>query len=208
MGEAMWSHQEASMLERARLLRRMGVRVGEHTGIGHIRIYGRPDQVEIGANCQLQHDVRLITDGWVAAMEPPATASRGTSIAIRDNCALLQGTWVMPGVTIGPNVLVVSGSVVWRDLPPGYVVFGDPARPLLSLDMWAARVEAERARDSQSFRADETGHGVHVGVALMIASFLETIREQRSRRGRDIGGLPQPEEIRALARRVAASQRT
>lgn len=36
---------------------------------------------------------------------------------------------LLPGVTIGEGALIGSGSVVTRDIPPGAVAYGSPARP-------------------------------------------------------------------------------
>lgn len=50
------------------------------------------------------------------------------------------GTWVgagaiiLPGVTIGEGCVVASGAVVARDVPPGQLVAGVPARVIRSLD--------------------------------------------------------------------------
>ncbi len=37
---------------------------------------------------------------------------------------------MLPGVTIGDGVVVGAGSVVTRDLPPGMVCLGTPAKPV------------------------------------------------------------------------------
>jgi UDP-2-acetamido-3-amino-2,3-dideoxy-glucuronate N-acetyltransferase len=38
------------------------------------------------------------------------------------------GSVLLPGVTIGSNALVGAGSVVTKDVPPGAIVVGNPAR--------------------------------------------------------------------------------
>ena len=49
-------------------------------------------------------------------------------IEIMDNVMIGLGAKIMPGVRIGPNAVVGAGSVVTRDVPPGTVVAGCPAR--------------------------------------------------------------------------------
>ena len=51
-------------------------------------------------------------------------------IDIRDNVFVGYGAIILPGVTIGPNALVAAGAVVRRDVAPGDVVGGVPARSL------------------------------------------------------------------------------
>jgi len=51
-------------------------------------------------------------------------------VTIGSDCWLGAGVIVLPGVTIGDGVVVGAGSVVTRDLPPGMVCLGTPARPV------------------------------------------------------------------------------
>ncbi len=47
---------------------------------------------------------------------------------LRNGCRLGVNVTVVPYVTIGEGTLVGSGSVVTRDLPPGVLAYGNPAR--------------------------------------------------------------------------------
>lgn len=55
-------------------------------------------------------------------------------IHIGKNCWLGAGVLVMPGVTIGDNVVVGAGSVVTHDLPSNVVAVGNPCRVLREVD--------------------------------------------------------------------------
>lgn len=54
---------------------------------------------------------------WVCI---PTRVKRGASIG--------SGTTLLCGITIGENALIGAGSVVTRDVPPGTIVAGNPAR--------------------------------------------------------------------------------
>lgn len=49
-------------------------------------------------------------------------------ITIEDDCWVGVGTTILPGVTIGRGSVIGAGSIVTRDIPPGTVAWGDPAR--------------------------------------------------------------------------------
>lgn len=49
-------------------------------------------------------------------------------IHIGKNCWLGAGVCVMPGVTIGDNVVIGAGSVVTKDIPSNVVAFGTPCQ--------------------------------------------------------------------------------
>lgn len=51
-------------------------------------------------------------------------------VRIGRNCWLGAGVIVLPGITIGDNVVVGAGSVVTHDLPSNVVAVGDPCRVL------------------------------------------------------------------------------
>jgi len=86
------------------------------------------DDVQIGPHVQLLTPIHPLEAGprrdkWEAA----------APITIGDNVWLGGGVVVCPGVTIGANTVVGAGSVVTRDLPPGVLAVGNPARVLREL---------------------------------------------------------------------------
>ncbi|WP_165815223.1 sugar O-acetyltransferase [Levilactobacillus bambusae] len=80
----------------------------------------------IGPNCQLYtpnhhpSDKLLRRDGWQYDLP----------ITIGDDCWFGGSVIVLPGVTLGDNVVVGAGSVITKDVPSDTVVAGNPARPI------------------------------------------------------------------------------
>ena len=55
-------------------------------------------------------------------------------VHIGKNCWLGAGVVVLPGVTIGDNVVVGAGSIVTKDLPSNVVAVGNPCRVLREMN--------------------------------------------------------------------------
>jgi maltose O-acetyltransferase len=96
------------------------------------------DDVQIGPNVQLLTATHPVEPGprrdkWEAARP----------ITIGHNVWLGGGVIVCPGVTIGDDTVVGAGAVVVRDLPPGVVAVGAPAR--ITKDLKAAQPGPEGA---------------------------------------------------------------
>ncbi len=91
-------------------------------------------RITIGDDTRIGPGVQLLTpthplepgirrEGWESA-EP---------ITIGRNVWLGGAVVVCPGVTIGDDTVVGAGSVVTRDLPPGVLAVGNPARVVRSI---------------------------------------------------------------------------
>ena len=91
-------------------------------------------RVVIGADVQIGPNVQLLTP--THPLEPElrrSGAEAAEPITIGDNVWLGGGVIVCPGVTIGRDTVVGAGAVVTRDLPPGVLAVGNPARVIRQL---------------------------------------------------------------------------
>ena len=55
-------------------------------------------------------------------------------ITIKDGCWICSSATICGGVTIGENSIVAAGAVVNRDVPPGSIVAGVPAKVIRQID--------------------------------------------------------------------------
>jgi len=94
-------------------------------------------EVTIGKNCWFGPRCELITAGHPIQYRERRnmnTCSIDKPIRIGNECWFGASVIVLPGVTIGNNVVVGAGSVVTKDVPSNTVVCGNPARPKKQLD--------------------------------------------------------------------------
>lgn len=79
----------------------------------------------INLNATIGHDVKL---GNFVSIMPGVNISG--NVTIGDGAFIGAGATVLQGRTIGDNATVGAGAIVTRDVPPGIVVVGVPARPM------------------------------------------------------------------------------
>ncbi len=113
-----------------------GVKVG-HGNEFHSRFWSaaEPYLITIGDNCQITKDVKIFTHGGakVVRYKSPRFDCFG-KVRIGNNVYIGNNALIMPGVTIGDNVLVAAGSVVCNSLPDGVVAGGNPAKIICTVE--------------------------------------------------------------------------
>jgi acetyltransferase-like isoleucine patch superfamily enzyme len=121
--------------------------VRERARIGHESLVGRGSAVDcdvtIGAGVRIQTNCYITAlsevedDVFVgpgvstlndraAGRRPEGEPLRG--VVLRRGCRIGGGSVVLPGVEVGADAFVGAGAVVTRDVPPGVLVVGVPAR--------------------------------------------------------------------------------
>jgi acetyltransferase-like isoleucine patch superfamily enzyme len=122
----------------AEYFRAQGAIIGEDCRILVRNLGPEPYLIRIGRHCTVSTEVTFVThDGgtWVFTEEHPSLQRFGP-IQVEDNCFIGTGAVLMPGVRIGPNAIVGAGAVVTRDVPPGTVYAGVPARKVADLETY------------------------------------------------------------------------
>jgi len=128
------AHSFASGISRRAVLNRfasfrrdlsLGARgsIGERCWIGSGTSIG--DRVRMGPGCRLiTGDHPVPPDGETFDVMKPVVRP----ITVEDDCFIGAGVILLPGVSVGRGATIGAGSVVTRDVPPGAIVAGNPAR--------------------------------------------------------------------------------
>ncbi len=123
------------------ILRRSGVHIGHSCRIYTDHFGSEPYLIHIGNHCTITSGVRFVThDGscWILRETYPNLQDYGP-IRVEDNSFVGVNAVILPNIRIGPNAIVAAGSVVTRNVEPGTVVGGVPARYLMTVEEFARR---------------------------------------------------------------------
>lgn len=121
-------------------LRSKGVKVGKGCMISPCHISAKEGYlIEIGNYCRIAKDCEFFTHGGIYCLQilhnDPDLDYFG-KIKIGDYVSIGEGCKIMPGVTIGNNVIIGAGSVVTKSIPEGYMVAGNPIRHIGYTEQW------------------------------------------------------------------------
>ena len=110
------------------------IEVGDNFYANHNFLVLDPAKVTIGDNVFIGPNVGIYT-----ACHPIDAKERLTFNEWAEPVTIGNDVWIggsvtiLPGVTIGDNVVIGAGSVVAKDIPSNYVAVGNPCKPIKSL---------------------------------------------------------------------------
>lgn len=112
-----------------------GVRMGKDNQFLSNFWSSEPYLIEIGDNCQITAGVKFFTHGGakIARIIDSSFDCFG-KVKIGSNVYIGTNSLIMPGVTVGDNVLIAAGSVVTHSVPSNVVVGGNPAHIICTFD--------------------------------------------------------------------------
>lgn len=122
--------------------RALGVTVGRDCLIYSGNFGSEPWLITLGDRVCVSFRVDFIThdaSGWLMRDES-GERSYHAPIRVGNDVFLGAKVTILPGVSIGNNVIVGAGSVVTKSIPDGYVAAGNPARIIGSFDTLRERI--------------------------------------------------------------------
>ncbi|WP_261561714.1 glycosyltransferase [Frankia tisae] len=127
--------------------RSIGVRLGvdcRFIGVTAATFGTEPYLIRLGDRVAIADGVRFITHDGAAhrlRREHPDIDVVGP-IRVGHDAVIGMNTIIMPGVTIGADVVIAAGSVVMRDVPARSLAAGAPARVVTDVEQWERRMLA------------------------------------------------------------------
>jgi acetyltransferase-like isoleucine patch superfamily enzyme len=133
--------------EYAEYLRRHGkfYQIGEHCSILSTTVFTDPAYVRIGNNVHFSSCTLIGHDGVVAMLNRAYEMKLDSvgKIDIGDNVFIGFNAIVLPNVTIGSNAIVAAGAVVTKNVAPGDIVAGIPAKPIGRVDDLVKKLQSQ-----------------------------------------------------------------
>lgn len=104
------------------------VTIGDNTWIGEETILYSLGEIKIGNNVAVAHGVYFNTGLHdYTKTDFPILSDK---IIIDNECWITNDVYIAPGVTIGKGSVIGARSSVYKDMPSGWVCYGNPAKPV------------------------------------------------------------------------------
>jgi acetyltransferase-like isoleucine patch superfamily enzyme len=129
--------RKASNNVKIKFLRRQGMKIGENCLINTVAFSTEPYLIEIGNHVAIANGTEIIThDGAIWCFrEELQNADIFGRIKIGNNVFIGNNCTILPNTVIGNNSVIGAGSVVRGKFPDNSVIFGNPAKIVLNMNV-------------------------------------------------------------------------
>jgi acetyltransferase-like isoleucine patch superfamily enzyme len=156
------------VLSKKNYARRVGVTFGRDCRF-YIKYWGsEPFLITIGSNVTIAAGVQIIThDGATSLIrDGNLRYQHYAKVNIHDGVFIGVNAIILPGVTIGHSAIVAAGAVVTRDVAPGAIVGGNPAKPIGDVDSYAQKVRSRYVREDELAGCETYEERVRAALAI------------------------------------------
>jgi acetyltransferase-like isoleucine patch superfamily enzyme len=111
------------------------MKVGEHTSFALMVMLDVmfPEKISVGRNTVIGYNTTILAHEYLIK------EYRLGPVVIGDEVMIGANSTILPGITIGDGAIVSAGTLVHKDVPPGYFVGGNPMRVIYTKDEMEAR---------------------------------------------------------------------
>lgn len=146
------------------------VRVGDRVTIkSGVQLW---DGVELEDDVFVGPNVTFTNDPFPRSKHPPHNFSR---TIIHNGASIGANATLLPGVSVGQNVMVGAGAVVTQSIPPNAIVVGNPARIIGYVDALRSRMRKPVQPTASETKRDELSTEVR-GVVIHRLPLIHDIR--------------------------------
>lgn len=110
--------------------------IGDHTYINRSASIDCTQEITIGDYCAISDNVQILDSDFHTITYDGKTSEKSKPIHIGNHVWIGRSAIVLKGVTIGDGAIIGAGSIVTRDVPPGCLVVGNPARVIKENVTW------------------------------------------------------------------------
>lgn len=149
--------------DKVRYAVKLGVKIGEECRIienPKLAFGSEPWLITLGDHVSVSAGVRFLThEGavWCARGINPVYESSDCFLPIRvgNNVFIGIHSLIMPGVTIGNDVIIAGHCVVTKDIPDGFVVAGVPAKQISTMEKFMDVMASRETVPTKQMKQDE-----------------------------------------------------
>lgn len=113
----------------------LGMKVGKKTSFALMVMPDImfPEKISVGRNTVIGFNTTILAHEYLIK------EYRLGDVIIGDEVMIGANSLIMPGVTIGDGAIVSAGTMVHKDVPPGYFVGGNPMQVIYTKEQQAER---------------------------------------------------------------------